>query len=74
MRTRWQGRSKLPDSGEYRVRPGEEFVLARGVCADVFPAGLVDGKANLRDVVNPIEQVEVQPGTRTVRFRDAGCP
>src|SRR5699024_2577082 len=43
---------------KHGLSPGQEFFPAHGVCADVLPAGLVDGKADLRDVVNTIEQVE----------------
>ena len=36
-------------------RQGQEFFPAHGVCADILPAGLVDGKADLSDIVDAIE-------------------
>ena len=44
--------------GKHGLSPGQEFFPAHGVCADILPAGLVDGKADLSDIVDAIEQVE----------------
>ena len=49
---------QLCGRGKHGLSPGQKFFPAHGVCADIFPSWLVDGKADLRNIVDAIEQVE----------------